>query len=111
MGARRIGVFGVPPIGCLPSQRTLTGGVQRNCVENYNQVAQMFNAKLKSEMNSLNILPLARMVYIDVYNLPLDLIFNPKKYGKSWIFMTSRHCDISFLILFSRFLFSFTEMI
>lgn len=51
----------------------------------------MFNAKLKAEMNALNILPLARMVYIDVYNLPLDLIFDPKKYGKSWIFMTVRH--------------------
>lgn len=43
LGARRIGVFGIPPIGCLPSQRTLQGGVQRQCAENYNELAQLFN--------------------------------------------------------------------
>ncbi|KAL0347482.1 UNVERIFIED_CONTAM: GDSL esterase/lipase EXL3 [Sesamum calycinum] len=26
LGARRLAVFGIPPIGCLPSQRTLAGG-------------------------------------------------------------------------------------
>ncbi|MCL7051171.1 hypothetical protein MKW94_009860 [Papaver nudicaule] len=37
MGARRIGVLGTPPIGCLPSQRTLAGGKARKCVKSYNQ--------------------------------------------------------------------------
>ncbi|KAM7517291.1 hypothetical protein LguiA_006874 [Lonicera macranthoides] len=30
VGARRIGVFSLPPIGCVPSQRTLAGGVERD---------------------------------------------------------------------------------
>lgn len=82
MGARRIGVFGIPPIGCLPSQRTLQGGVQRQCAENYNELAQLFNVKLSDELNSLNNrLPDARMVYLDVYNSLMEVIHNPRKYG------------------------------
>ncbi|XP_057468673.1 GDSL esterase/lipase EXL3-like [Actinidia eriantha] len=82
LGARRIGVFGIPPIGCVPSQRTLVGGLQRNCVENYNEAAKLFNTKMALKLNSFNFnLPNARMVYIDTYNLPLDLIRNPNKYG------------------------------
>ncbi|KAI3464802.1 hypothetical protein Pfo_021465 [Paulownia fortunei] len=82
LGARRIGVFSLPPIGCLPSQRTLRGGLERKCVDEYNQVAQLFNKKLSAEMASINIhFPEARIVYIDIYNLPLDIIHNPQKYG------------------------------
>ncbi|KAI8549459.1 hypothetical protein RHMOL_Rhmol06G0026200 [Rhododendron molle] len=82
LGARRIGVFGIPPIGCVPSQRTLGGGPQRDCVETYNEAARLFNAKLSLRLNSFNCnLPLARIVYIDAYDLPLDLLRNPDKYG------------------------------
>ncbi|KAJ9546166.1 hypothetical protein OSB04_025873 [Centaurea solstitialis] len=82
LGARRIGVFGVPPIGCLPSQRTLKGGTQRECAENYNELAELFNTKLSMEINSLSHnLPFARMAYVDGYYLPLDIIQNPTKYG------------------------------
>ncbi|KAG5542976.1 hypothetical protein RHGRI_015912 [Rhododendron griersonianum] len=85
LGAKRIGVFGAAPIGCLPSQRTLGGGILvRHCAENYNQAAQMFNAKvpvalssLKSSLNDAK----ARLVYIDIYNPLLDLIQNHEKYG------------------------------
>ncbi|KAG5542975.1 hypothetical protein RHGRI_015912 [Rhododendron griersonianum] len=84
LGAKRIGVFGAAPIGCLPSQRTLGGGILvRHCAENYNQAAQMFNAKvpvalssLKSSLNDAK----ARLVYIDIYNPLLDLIQNHEKY-------------------------------
>nr|XP_016440038.1 PREDICTED: GDSL esterase/lipase EXL3-like [Nicotiana tabacum] len=82
LGARRIGVFGIPPIGCLPSQRTLRGGEERECVDYLNQAAQLFNSKLAAELSSLgNEFPDSRMVYVDVYNLPLDVIYNPQKYG------------------------------
>ncbi|KAF7140269.1 hypothetical protein RHSIM_Rhsim06G0018200 [Rhododendron simsii] len=82
LGARRIGVFGIPPIGCVPSQRTLGGGPQRDCVEKYNEAARLFNTKLSLRLNSFNCnLPLARIVYIDAYDLPLDLLRNPDKYG------------------------------
>lgn len=93
LGARRIGVFGIPPIGCVPSQRTLGGGPQRNCVEKYNAAARLFNKKLSLNLNSINHnLPNARMVYIDAYSLPLDLIRNPPKYGK--IFFSSVSLDL-----------------
>ncbi|KAL0360518.1 UNVERIFIED_CONTAM: GDSL esterase/lipase EXL3 [Sesamum radiatum] len=82
LGARRIGVFGLPPLGCLPSQRTLKGGAERKCVDIYNQVAVLFNNKLSAELDSINArYPEARLVYIDIYNLPLDLILSPHKYG------------------------------
>ncbi|KAI3464804.1 hypothetical protein Pfo_021467 [Paulownia fortunei] len=82
LGARRIGVFGLPPLGCLPSQRTLKGGAERKCIDMYNQVAELFNNKLSAEVDSINSrYLLARVTYIDIYNLPLDLIHNPQKYG------------------------------
>lgn len=82
VGALKIAVFGLPPIGCVPSQRTLRGGVLRQCADDYNQMAQLFNTKLIAEANSLNSrYPRARIVYVDIYNLPLDLINNPQKYG------------------------------
>ncbi|KAI8549468.1 hypothetical protein RHMOL_Rhmol06G0026700 [Rhododendron molle] len=85
LGAKRIGLFGAAPIGCLPSQRTLGGGILvRHCAENYNQAAQMFNAKvlvaLRSLKSSLNDAK-ARLVYVDIYNPLLDLIQNHEKYG------------------------------
>uniref|UniRef100_M1ALM4 Zinc finger protein n=1 Tax=Solanum tuberosum TaxID=4113 RepID=M1ALM4_SOLTU len=82
LGARRIGVFGIPPIGCLPSQRTLKGGEERQCVDYLNQAALLFNSKLAADLSSLgNKLPNSRLVYVDIYNLPLDVINNPQKYG------------------------------
>ncbi|KAK6118820.1 hypothetical protein DH2020_047433 [Rehmannia glutinosa] len=80
LGARRIGVFGLPP-GCLPSQRTLKGGAERKCIDLYNQVSELFNNKLSDEMDSINKrYPIARMTYMDIYKLPLDVIHNPQKY-------------------------------
>ncbi|KAI3464805.1 hypothetical protein Pfo_021468 [Paulownia fortunei] len=83
LGARRFAVFGIPPIGCLPFQRTLAGGSLRVCAENYNQAAQLVNAKLSPELDSLNQsrLPQSRVVYIDIYNPLLDLIQHPQNYG------------------------------
>ncbi|KAK3007711.1 hypothetical protein RJ639_015056 [Escallonia herrerae] len=82
LGARRIGVFSAPPIGCLPAQRTLAGGALRVCVEDHNQGAHMYNMKLSSEIDSLdNSLSQAKIVYIDIYNSLLDIIKNPQSYG------------------------------
>ncbi|XP_074279107.1 GDSL esterase/lipase EXL3-like [Silene latifolia] len=83
VGARRIGVFGAPPIGCVPSQRTLAGGIFRNCAENYNNVAQVFNSKLAIKLDSLSNSYYydAKLVYIDIYSPLLDLIQHPLNYG------------------------------
>ncbi|KAK1554694.1 hypothetical protein Q3G72_016046 [Acer saccharum] len=82
LGARRIVVFSAPPIGCLPAQRTLAGGIERECVEDYNQAAILFNKKLSAKLDSLSgSLSNSKIVYIDVYNPLLDIIQNPQKYG------------------------------
>jgi phospholipase/lecithinase/hemolysin len=82
LGARRIGVLSLPSIGCVPSQRTLGGGIQRGCSESANQAAILFNSKLSSQMASLNKrLPDARLVFLDIYKPLLDIIQNPAQYG------------------------------
>ncbi|KAH6808219.1 GDSL-like Lipase/Acylhydrolase superfamily protein [Perilla frutescens var. frutescens] len=82
LGARRIAVFGIPPVGCLPAQRTLAGGPMRKCSEEYNQAAQLINSKFSPKMDSLTkSLPQSRVVYIDIYEPILNLILQPQKYG------------------------------
>ena len=101
LGARRIGVFSAPPLGCLPSQRTLAGGIQRECVEKYNEASQLFNTKLSSGLDSLNTnFPLAKFLYVDIYNPLLDIIQNPQKSGNT-------SCFVLFCSVFG---FSFTGM-
>ncbi|CAN1315094.1 GDSL esterase/lipase At3g43570 [Linum perenne] len=82
LGARKIGVFNAPPIGCVPSQRTLAGGDDRKCAEDRNEAALMFNSKLEPKLKSLaQALPRSKIVYIDVYTPLLQLIQNPRKFG------------------------------
>ncbi|KAI6671527.1 hypothetical protein NL676_006412 [Syzygium grande] len=82
LGARKIGVLSLPPIGCVPSQRTLDGGLERACSEPANQAAALFNSKLSSVINSLNQkLPGANLIYIDIYSSLLSIIQNPKQHG------------------------------
>ncbi|CAL9076221.1 unnamed protein product [Musa textilis] len=81
-GARRIAIMGAPPIGCMPSQRTLAGGIERECVTLYNEAAMMFNSQLSKEVQRLNS-PLlgSKIVYIDIYTPLLDMILRPFAYG------------------------------
>lgn len=81
-GARRIVALGAPPIGCVPSQRTLGGGIERNCVTIYNEAAKMLNSKLSMEFKRLNsTLPGSSFIYVDIYAPILDIILRPKAYG------------------------------
>ncbi|XP_057435084.1 GDSL esterase/lipase EXL3-like [Lotus japonicus] len=82
LGARRIGVFGAPPVGCLPFMRTLFGGIERNCLQEIDLASKLFNAKLSTEMEYLNQnLPQGKVVYIDVYDPLIHIIENPTDYG------------------------------
>ncbi|XP_048129813.1 GDSL esterase/lipase At5g42170-like isoform X4 [Rhodamnia argentea] len=81
-GARRISVCSLTPLGCIPSQRTLAGGIKRRCAEGYNKMVQLFNSELSSELRRLNgACPHARMALLDVYGLVFDMVKNPRKYG------------------------------
>ncbi|XP_061998969.1 GDSL esterase/lipase At3g14820-like [Rosa rugosa] len=82
LGARVIGVISMPPIGCVPAQRTLDGGIERACYETENQAAILFNSKLSPLIDSLNMrLPEAQLIYIDIYNPLLSIIQDPAQYG------------------------------
>ena len=81
-GARRIGVFSIPTIGCVPSQRTFGGGIKRACSDDTNRAAILFNSKLSSKMDALRKKYTdARLVFLDAYYPFLDIIQNPTKYG------------------------------
>ncbi|XP_072955729.1 GDSL esterase/lipase EXL3-like [Typha angustifolia] len=85
MGARKIGFVGLPPIGCVPSQRTVGGGIYRECEPTRNQAAQLFNSKIKAVLDQLAAENSAtigsKFVYIDIYNLLLELIEKPYVHG------------------------------
>ncbi|KAL3723706.1 hypothetical protein ACJRO7_035815 [Eucalyptus globulus] len=82
LGARKIGVLSLPPVGCLPSQRTLHGGPKRDCFDSANKAAVLFNSKLCAEIDSLREdLPGARLVYMDIYYLLLAIIQDPARFG------------------------------
>uniref|UniRef100_A0A1J3GNQ7 GDSL esterase/lipase EXL3 n=1 Tax=Noccaea caerulescens TaxID=107243 RepID=A0A1J3GNQ7_NOCCA len=81
-GVRRLAVFGAPPLGCIPSQRTAGGGIFRECAENYNVAAKLFNSKLTKKLDSLRkTLPGIRPIYINIYDPLYDIIQKPEKYG------------------------------
>ncbi|KAL1206364.1 GDSL esterase/lipase EXL2 [Cardamine amara subsp. amara] len=81
-GARRIQVFGAPPLGCVPSQRTIAGGPTRNCVVRFNDATKLYNAKLSANLDSLSrTLRDMTLTYIDIYDSLLDIIFDPQQYG------------------------------
>lgn len=85
LGVRRMGIFGAPPLGCLPSQRTLAGGVLRVCADKYNQAAQLYNTKLSSKLHSFgNSLPKSKLVYLDIYNPLFHIIQNPQNYASTY---------------------------
>ncbi|KAK9166944.1 hypothetical protein Scep_002135 [Stephania cephalantha] len=82
IGARRIAVTSAPPLGCLPAQRTLAGGKQRECAEEFNKASDLFNSKLSNALDQFNKeCKHLRAVYIDIFNPLLDLIKNPRSYG------------------------------
>ncbi|KAK2427014.1 GDSL esterase/lipase EXL3 [Trifolium repens] len=82
LGARRIGVIGMPYIGCVPSQRTLEGGRERACSDFENQAAKLFNSKLVSLVDAFeNKYPETKLVYLDIYHPLMNMVQNPAKYG------------------------------
>lgn len=77
-------MVGLPPIGCVPSQRTLGGGITRECVDLRNQAAKSFNSKLAQQLKMLEAnLPGSKVIYIDIYTILDNLILRPSDYGNS----------------------------
>ncbi|KAK1261886.1 GDSL esterase/lipase EXL3 [Acorus gramineus] len=81
-GARKIGIISLPPIGCVPSQRSLQGGIVRECSDTMNEAAMAFNSQYNDEIQNLNReLDGVTMALIDIYGSLLDIIQHPFNHG------------------------------
>ncbi|KAI4381887.1 hypothetical protein MLD38_007911 [Melastoma candidum] len=82
LGARKIGVTSLPPIGCFPAAITLLGFGHTGCVSRLNSDIQGFNKRLNSAANSLKKqLPGLRIVIFDIYTPFYGLIKSPSQNG------------------------------
>ncbi|VVB00019.1 unnamed protein product [Arabis nemorensis] len=82
LGARKIGVFSAVPVGCVPLQRTVFGGIfTRGCNKPLNNMAKQFNSRLSPALDSLDKELDGIILYIDVYDTLFDMIQHPKRYG------------------------------
>ncbi|GLJ37440.1 hypothetical protein SUGI_0760730 [Cryptomeria japonica] len=83
IGARKIVVYGLPPVGCLPIQKTiLKQNTVNGCIKHCNQVALSYNKKLNETIKNLQArLPGIKLVYADIYAIILDFVKHPIKYG------------------------------
>ncbi|KAG6731585.1 hypothetical protein I3843_01G129000 [Carya illinoinensis] len=82
LGARKLVVANVGPIGCIPYQRDLNPTTGDNCVDFPNHLAQSFNAQLKSLITNLSTnLQGSKFVYADVYHIVADILQNFISYG------------------------------
>lgn len=118
MGARKIAVVGLPPIGCVPAVISLNSDnalTDRGCIQRLSTVARDYNRLLQTKLAALQRRsPGATLVYMDIYN-PIDhMVNNPQKYGtslfsfsfffpnkkkKNWIyfFFRIRKCELGVL--------------
>lgn len=82
LGARKISLGGLPPMGCLPLERTRNIFGSNDCVETYNNLAVEFNNKLKTLTVKLNKeLPETELVFSNPYDVLLSIIKKPTTYG------------------------------
>ncbi|KAI9187165.1 hypothetical protein LWI28_025066 [Acer negundo] len=75
LGARKICISGLPPMGCLPLERTTNMFNGSDCVEEYNDVAKDFNGQLQEMVMKLNKeLPGIQLVLSSPYDILLETI-------------------------------------
>lgn len=83
MGARKIVVVNVGPIGCIPYQREINPSAGEGCAAFPNQLAQLFNGQLRGLVTELSAnLQGSKFIYADVYRIVDDLIQNYSSYSK-----------------------------
>ncbi|RZC51443.1 hypothetical protein C5167_019863 [Papaver somniferum] len=82
LGARKIGLLGLPPCGYLPIAKTENHVSGRPNLEELNEASKEFNVKLQNLVASLSKeLEGIKLVYADIYNSLLHIIQNPNLYG------------------------------
>ncbi|KAJ1264699.1 hypothetical protein BS78_08G020400 [Paspalum vaginatum] len=82
LGARRVRLPGLPPLGCLPLRRAANLARPGDCDGRLNVVARRFNRRLRAMASRLGReLPGAEIVYVDVYRVLAEVIARPWAYG------------------------------
>ncbi|ESW13669.1 hypothetical protein PHAVU_008G215600 [Phaseolus vulgaris] len=82
LGARKLSITGLIPVGCLPLERTANFKGGHACNKEYNDVALSFNAKLDNLIAKLNKeLPEIKVVSANAYSIVNDIITRPSAYG------------------------------
>uniref|UniRef100_A0A7N0RIZ2 GDSL esterase/lipase n=1 Tax=Kalanchoe fedtschenkoi TaxID=63787 RepID=A0A7N0RIZ2_KALFE len=100
LGVRKISLTSLPPMGCLPLERTVDLFQNFDCNEEYNRVAAEFNVKLKGLGIYLNQnLPGMKIYFSDLYYLFLQMIQEPATFGKlpHFIWIAMHHPFVSIL--------------
>nr|XP_016490788.1 PREDICTED: GDSL esterase/lipase At2g04570-like [Nicotiana tabacum] len=89
LGARKISLGGLPPMGCMPLERTSNMANGNECLESYNVVSMNFNDKLSDLVIELNKeLSGIQVVLSNPYNIMLQMIKKPSLYGTSFPFFS-----------------------
>ncbi|KAL0354258.1 UNVERIFIED_CONTAM: GDSL esterase/lipase [Sesamum angustifolium] len=84
LGARKMSLTGIPPMGCLPLERTTNyvNGNGDKCMDGYNDVALHFNAKLGDLVKKMNDEMLGiRVVFSNPYDVFMQIIREPSTFG------------------------------
>ncbi|KAL9668694.1 hypothetical protein QQ045_006232 [Rhodiola kirilowii] len=82
LGARKISLGGLPPMGCLPLERATNFMTGSSCNDAYNKVSTDFNAKLQGMAVKLNSqLPGIRVTNSNPYNIVMEMVQKPASYG------------------------------
>ncbi|CAB4308464.1 unnamed protein product [Prunus armeniaca] len=83
LGARKMSISGLPPMGCLPLERTKNILSGSDCIEEYNDVARIFNEKLQGLTEKLSKkLVRIQLVLLNPYDILLEIIQNPATFGE-----------------------------
>ncbi|KAL5548472.1 hypothetical protein UlMin_003703 [Ulmus minor] len=86
LGARKISISGLPPMGCLPLERVINFFSVGDCKEEYNDVAKQFNVKLQVLITELNQRHAGlRLVLTNPYDIVYEMIQNPSSFGFEYV--------------------------
>jgi hypothetical protein len=82
LGARKIAIINVGPLGCIPSQLASNNVQNGQCIEYINGYVRGFNAATVLLVNRLSAqLPGSKFVIGNAYDIVADKIANPANYG------------------------------
>ncbi|PSS10198.1 GDSL esterase/lipase [Actinidia chinensis var. chinensis] len=83
LGAQKIAIVGLPPIGCLPAVITLDPNSifhGRGCIESLSSIARDYNQRLQNVLKTINNNNANLVVYGDIYT-PLIEMIQGRKFG------------------------------